>query len=167
MVWVRARGGDYLSARRPAGFQRYIDEQGFHSLYLITTETGGPLKVGIASDPVVRFATLQHAHFEPLRLYRFWWLPGFPISSRIEHAFKKHFASHLIRGEWFDVPARSAVAFVEATIRSIGTWGIGQEDMIKLMQAWQLKCIPLLKSEKVLPRSAAMNRIQTAFGRKM
>jgi hypothetical protein len=65
------------------------------------------------------------------------------------------------------VPARSAEAFVETTIRSIGTWGIGQEDMIKLMQAWQLKCIPLLKSKKVLPRSTAMNRIQTAFGRKM
>jgi hypothetical protein len=83
---------------------------------------------------MVRFANLQNAHFETLRLYRFWWLAGLPISSRIERAFKKRFAPRMIRGEWFDIPPQIAEEFVEASIRSIGTWGIGQDDMIKLME---------------------------------
>jgi hypothetical protein len=133
-----------LTERRPRGFQRYIVEQGFHGLYLVTTERRGPLKVGIASDPVARFANLQNAHFEPLRLYRLWWLPGYPISSRIERAFKEQFAPDLIRGEWFDVSTRKAEAFIEASIRSIGTWALGQEGMVERMEQWERRRFPPL-----------------------
>lgn len=61
---------------RPHGFQEFIKKQGFHSLYLVTTEEDNPVKVGIAADPVARFAALQNATFVPLRMHRFWWMPG-------------------------------------------------------------------------------------------
>jgi hypothetical protein len=129
---------------RPHGFQNYITLQGFHSLYLVTTARNRPVKVGITDDPVQRLAGLQVAHFEFLRFHRFWWLPGRPIASRIERAFKQHFARTMIRGEWFDLPPREAEAFVEASIRCLGTWGIEQRDMLALMDQWESRRVPML-----------------------
>ena len=137
---VSKQDGELMSMDgRPHGFREYIDEHGFHSLYLITTERSRPVKVGIATDPFDRLSNLQCAHFEALRFHRFWWLPGQPISSRIERAFKQHFAPQMVRGEWFDVRPKIAEEFIETSIRTIGTWGIGQQDMVQLMQAWEIK----------------------------
>jgi hypothetical protein len=121
---------------RPHGFIDYIAEHGFHSVYLVTTAHGSPLKVGIAQDPVRRLVCLQNANFEQLRFHRFWWVSGRPIAARIEQAFKKHFAPDAIRGEWFNVSLSAAEAFIAESIRSLATWGIGQDDMLKLMEQW-------------------------------
>jgi len=100
----------------------------------VTTARDLPVKVGIAQDPLRRLAGLQNANFEQLRVHRFWWLPGRPIAARLERAFKKHFAPAAIRGEWFNVSLTAAEGFVEDSIRRVGTWGICQEDMAKLME---------------------------------
>ena len=119
--------------RRPHGFRAFTDKQGFHSLYLITTEDAVPVKVGIATDPAHRFASIQSCNFVLLRLHRFWWLPGRQISARIESGFKKHFSARCVRGEWFDVPLSKAEEFVEAAIRDIGTWGVVEKEVVGLM----------------------------------
>jgi hypothetical protein len=119
---------------RPHGFKDYIAKQGFHSVYLVTPQQSTPVKVGIARDPLRRLVGLQNAHFEQLRLHRYWWLAGRPISTRIEQAFKEQFAHAMIRGEWFDIPLSEAEAFIESTLRAIGTWGMRQEEIARLMQ---------------------------------
>ena len=118
---------------RPYGFQEFIRKQGFHSLYLLTTDTDNPVKVGISEDPVKRLGDLQTANFVPLRIHRFWWMPGQRITARIESAFKDHFQPHNVRGEWFDLPLSTAEAFVETSIRSLGTWGVRQSDLVGFM----------------------------------
>ena len=110
--------------RRPHGFRRFTKKQEFHSLYLVTTESATPVKVGIAANPHARFASHQSSNFVQLRLHRFWWVAGRQISVRIEGDFKEHFSGRCIRGEWFDVPLPEAVAFIEAGVRAIGTWGV-------------------------------------------
>lgn len=120
--------------RRPQGFCEFISKKGFHSLYLVTTETDAPIKVGIAEDPVKRLGDLQTANFHKLHLHRFWWLPGRLISERIERAFKDHFSARRIRGEWFDLLLPEAEAFVEAAIRSLGTWGVRDVDVVEFME---------------------------------
>ena len=119
--------------RRPYGFQDFIRKQGFHSLYLVTTETENPVKVGIAEDPMDRLGALRSANFVPLRMHRFWWMPGKKVTVRIESAFKSHFHSRNVRGEWFDLPLPTAEGFIEASIFSLGTWGVRHSDLIEFM----------------------------------
>jgi hypothetical protein len=118
---------------RPHGFQEFIKKQGFHSLYLVTTDTNSPVKVGIAANPVHRLGDLQSANFVELHIYRYWWMPGRRITARIESAFKDHFRSRNVRGEWFDLPLPTAEAFIETSIRSLGTWGVRQYDLVEFM----------------------------------
>ena len=80
-----------VAIRRPSGFERFIKQQGFHGIYLITTEHDSPVKVEITEDPVSRFNHLQAANFVLLRFHRFWGLPGRPVSKKIEAEFKSHF----------------------------------------------------------------------------
>ena len=52
---------------------------------------------------------------------------------RIESAFKNHFQSKNVRGEWFNLPLPTAEAFIEASIRNLGTWGVGHAYLIEFM----------------------------------
>jgi Meiotically up-regulated gene 113 len=130
---IDANISDWVEMRRPQGFHALTEKQGFHSLYLITTEDAVPVKVGIAVDPTHRFGCIQSSNFTLLRLHRFWWLPGRQISVKIESGFKEHFSARCVRGEWFDVPLSEAEEFVEAAIRTIGTWGVAETEVVDLM----------------------------------
>ncbi len=129
--------------RRPWGFTKFVRRQGFHGIYLVTTEADNPVKVGITSDPVDRLTDLQVANFNRLRMHRFWWLPGRRISGRVERAFKNHFAAQIVRGEWFDLPLSDAETFIEDTIRKLGSWAIKQVHMIELMEHRQRRRLRL------------------------
>jgi hypothetical protein len=89
--------------------------------------------VGIAVDPAQRFASIQSSNFIPLRLHRFWWLPGRLISARIETEFKQHFVDRRIRGEWFDMSLSAAEEFTAEATRKLGTWGVTEGDVVGLM----------------------------------
>jgi hypothetical protein len=123
--------------QRPHGFKRYIAEQGFHTVYLVTTTRKRPVKVGIAGDPVQRLASLQAGHFERLDFHRFWWVAGRPIAARVERAFKVRFAPAVVRGEWFDIAPSRAEEYIIDALHSIGSWGVDQEEMAKLMAQWE------------------------------
>lgn len=148
--------------RRPHGFQDYIAAQGFYAVYLVTTVWDAPIKVGIAQDTVRRLAGLQNANFEQLRIHRFWWLAGRPIAARVEKSFKKHFALAAIRGEWFDVSLGTAEAFIEGAIQSVGTWTLGQEDMVKFMQEWERRCGDRL-FERISPGNQLARALQVSW----
>lgn len=122
-----------IALGRPLGFQDFVRKHGFDSLYLVTTDTDHPVKVGIAEDPLRRLSDLQTSNFTSLHIHRFWWMPGRRITARIESAFKDHFQSQNIRGEWFDLALPTAEAFIEASIRSLGTWGVRQSDLVGFM----------------------------------
>ena len=119
--------------KRPHGFRAFTGRQGFHSIYLITTQNASPVKVGIAVDPSERFSCIQTSNFVALQLYRAWWVAGRQISTRIERDFKAHFGARCVRGEWFDVPLPEAVAFIEAAVRAIGTWAVPEDQVVRLM----------------------------------
>lgn len=119
--------------RRPQGFRKFASRQGFHSLYLITTETSTPVKVGIAADPANRLSNIQTSNFNLLHLHRVWWLAGPQISARIEAEFKTYFNQRCVRGEWFDVPLPEAEVFVDSAVRSIGTWSAPEAQVVGLM----------------------------------
>ena len=118
----------------PHGFRDFIREQGFDSLYLVTTDNKSPVKVGIAGNPLLRLSELQVGNFNRLHLHRFWWLPGRRVSERIERSFKDHFSTRCVRSEWFELTLPEAEAFVEGAIRSLGTWGVSEEDVIQFME---------------------------------
>ena len=150
------------AARRPWGFTRFIRKQGFHGLYLVSTETGFPIKVGITSNPVGRLSELQVGNFNQLQVHRFWWLPGRRISARIERGFKDHFKHHNVRGEWFETPLSEAERFIEDTIRDIGSWAIKQVHMIDLMDGQQRRRF-MLPAEAPSPLSGLISPSEQGY----
>lgn len=124
---------------RPFGFREYIRSNGFHTVYLLTTIQGSPVKIGISEDPVRRIATIQSSHYEELRFHRFWWLPGVAVATRIEAAFKQNHAAENIRGEWFDMTPEDAERKIEAGIRNLGIWTLSQSQMEHLFDQWMRK----------------------------
>lgn len=78
-----------MADTRPWGFRDYVRSHGFHTIYLVKTIRGRPIKVGVAEDPERRLANLQNANFEELCFHRFWWLPGQVIALRIETSFNR------------------------------------------------------------------------------
>ena len=120
---------------RPYGFRDFVRARGYCSLYLLSSGEARPVKVGITNDPVRRLDDFQTAHYRPLEFHRVWWMAGQPIASRLESAFKLYFFPDHVRGEWYDIDLAEAVAFVEETIVSMGTWGVTQEQIeMKMMR---------------------------------
>lgn len=62
-----------------------------------------PSKVGIASDPTKRIATLQTAHHQRLILAGSWRLPEREIARSLEAAFHATQKRDRLAGEWFDM----------------------------------------------------------------
>ena len=131
--------------KRPLGFREFIEKEGFHTVYLVTTERDSPVKVGIAADPAERFAHIQFHNFVRLRLHRVWWMAGRKISERTERAFKNHFAPRCIRGEWFDLPLGEAESFVEVQIRKFRTWGVPEADVVEFMEHCERRRLDFLR----------------------
>ena len=67
------------------------------AVYLIRAGMTGPVKIGLADDPIGRTRNLQVAHAEVLHLLRVW--NGGPLEEKLLHNF---FSASHIRGEWFE-----------------------------------------------------------------
>lgn len=74
--------------------------------------TKGPSKVGIASDPLKRMATLQTAHFQKLVCAGWWATPDREIARQLEIAFHATQAKFRLSGEWFDIPPNKCMAIL-------------------------------------------------------
>lgn len=64
-------------------------------LYFIQAGSG-PVKIGVARNPIERIATLQTAHYERLRILGCMW-----SSRSYEGHLHRRFAAHRVSGEWF------------------------------------------------------------------
>jgi hypothetical protein len=60
-----------------------------------------PVKVGISSDPLARFRTLQTASPYRLCLYGTWRLPKRKLALQIEATFHRDNKKYRLSGEWF------------------------------------------------------------------
>lgn len=66
-------------------------------VYFIQAETGGPIKIGYASNPQKRLGYLQNGN--PARLA----IIGLVLAQpSVERFYHERFAAGRIRGEWFD-----------------------------------------------------------------
>ena len=91
------------------------------TVYIIGWDKAGPVKVGRASNPVVRLAELQCAH--PYRL-RIWFAAV--VEATVAHDFElathRFLHSHRLTGEWFNVSAMTAhAALVKVIHEAEGT----------------------------------------------
>jgi Meiotically up-regulated gene 113 len=87
--------------RRPVDYVRQIRlkqlrESGEGIVYFCQAASGGPVKIGYASDAEQRLKTLQTSHATELQL-----LNAIEGSFEDEKALHKRFAAYRIKGEWF------------------------------------------------------------------
>jgi hypothetical protein len=87
-------------------------------VYVIQWGEEGPVKIGIAVDPVLRFNELQGANWAVLHLTAV--IPVFGSALALEQASHKIAAEYRIRGEWFDLAPIEAVSAVLAAAKQIG-----------------------------------------------
>ncbi len=80
-------------------------------LYIITTATLKPVKVGIAEKPSVRLVTLQTSTWVELGIYATFVCPNAQLFEAKVMALLKR---HNIRGEWFDIDAPVVVETILA-----------------------------------------------------
>ncbi len=95
-------------------------EIGWHSIYVIGPSEEGPVKVGIAADPWVRYRTIQSSNWIGLHRYHEVWLSGDVLTKRIEATVHADFEPHRVRGEWFERSAKEAIEQIEARIKEYG-----------------------------------------------
>lgn len=73
--------------------EQFLAEQ---QVYFIASETG-PIKIGIAGNPIGRLQGLQTSHHERLSL-----LATCPGGAEQERIYHRQFAEHRLNGEWFE-----------------------------------------------------------------
>ena len=74
-----------------------IVEAAFEKLVYFIGAESGPIKIGIASNPKMRLATLQTAHHEKLTI-----LAVTGGGQEAERKYHERFAAFRLQGEWFD-----------------------------------------------------------------
>ena len=119
---------------RPRGFKDFVREEGYHGIFLVVAGDDDRLSIHSATDPRESFARLRGSSSATLRLHRFWWLAGRPVSVRVERALKQRFADHQDADGWFNMAPSEAESFIEAALKDIGTWGASEADVIELME---------------------------------
>jgi hypothetical protein len=78
-------------------------------IYFIQGESGGPIKIGYATDVYSRLKTLQTGHPDNLKI-----LCAMPGNYDDEKKYHQKFAEYRIRGEWF----KPCEAMIEIAIKS-------------------------------------------------
>jgi len=96
-------------------------------VYFIQAGQTGPIKIGVAYDPVERLAELQVGNHEELRIVGL--QLGTPSDEQLLH---KEFASNHIRGEWFRLCDRLATYIKRATQHTTMQLRYGGFDEIEL-----------------------------------
>lgn len=91
-------------AKRSTAFKRFIYAQEFHAVYVIGVKDFPRVaKVGIADDPLKRFANIQQDNWAELFIHGYRWCAGRPLSHRIEQAVLERHKDKAIRGEWLEL----------------------------------------------------------------
>ena len=78
----------------------------------------GPVKIGIASDPEKRIASLQTGSPRPLKILAVFDTPNREIARKFEAAFHRHYDDERLAGEWFDIDPIDALEMACGSFRS-------------------------------------------------
>lgn len=127
-----------LSLRNRKNDAELSDGQGFESelwrvnwkslgypycgVYVITTDSLYPCKIGISSTPGKRIADLQVAHWRPIQISGYRWAENAIAARKVEkeaHAILNANSKRLM-GEWFDIPVDKAVEAIDWAALSVG-----------------------------------------------
>lgn len=81
-------------------------------LYFIQAEIGGPIKIGVSTDPQARLATLQSGSPFPLRI-----LATAPGGYEYESELHARFTKDRLHGEWFN-PTSELLQLIRAAATS-------------------------------------------------
>lgn len=114
-------------------------------IYVIAGDAAGPTKIGVTKRLANRVSELQHATYQPLRIYGVRFAAGRPSVSRHSmkdcfrigaealekavHAKLKEMDFH-IRGEWFDISAADGLAVVDKVGATEGPLAVGLEKLL-------------------------------------
>lgn len=84
-------------------------------VYVITTDSLYPCKVGVSVNPVKRLTTLQTSHWRPLQISGYRWAETANDAKAIEKEVHRALAEKgkALLGEWFDVRVPEAVEAIE------------------------------------------------------
>lgn len=106
---TRRRARDIRLVFKTLSERRRAEPHRLTWIYCIQAGERGPVKIGLARNPLERLATLQQGNPEPLRGVWVW--QGLPEEERFMHDVC---AEWRIRGEWFQPTeeVRAAVAFL-------------------------------------------------------
>ncbi len=84
-------------------------------VYVITTDSLYPCKIGISQNPASRVANLQTAHWRQIQITEYRWCRNVHDAKKIEEAAHRFLAEKdkQLLGEWFDVRPKEAVEAIE------------------------------------------------------
>jgi hypothetical protein len=79
-------------------------------IYIVTTDSLYPCKIGISQNPGKRLASLQTSHWRLLQISDYRWCESKSEARKIERLTHKHFKENnkLLHGEWFDTRPKEA-----------------------------------------------------------
>lgn len=103
-----------------------------HTVYVICHERGGeacgPVKIGIAADPVRRLASLRTGN--PHRLVLFWHFlaPDRECARRLERGFHETRPEKRMEGEWFDLDPVTATQVLCLMLEVIALTGAQSDE---------------------------------------
>ena len=76
--------------------------------------SGGPFKIGVATNLRRRLEGIQTSHPHPLDCAAAYRFPSLEKARSVERAMHAKFRGHCVRGEWFDVdPVNASAAIAE------------------------------------------------------
>lgn len=103
------RRAEASAAEKPERLHKVSPDRGVY----VVGVPGGPVKVGIATDIASRLSGIQTGCTEKLKVYVF--IDGLGHRAReIERECHRRLDQHRIKGEWFNVDWREAVALVRS-----------------------------------------------------
>lgn len=92
------------------------------TLYVVSTDSLWPCKVGISVAPRKRIVSLQTSVWRPLHVADCMWMPTVAEAKRLEGEVHRRLAEDgkWLHGEWFDLRAKEAADLVRFTADVVG-----------------------------------------------
>lgn len=84
-------------------------------IYIVTTDSRYPCKIGISQNPAKRLASLQTSHWRLLQISEYRWCGNEKEAKQVEQAVHERLKEQekLLHGEWFDIRPEEAVEAIE------------------------------------------------------
>jgi hypothetical protein len=91
-------------------------------VYVISTDSLFPCKIGVSVNPAKRLASLQTSHWRGLQISEYRWCETVADATRVEREAHKILRAHdkALLGEWFDVRPSEAVEAMEWAALTVG-----------------------------------------------